>query len=112
MDGQAVGWREAAEAEGGQAMIECCGQPRSGRFCSECGKVLADGPLWDLLKSCRKSEQQLRTESEKNRKANRMRMAESGMRRAQAWKARGDALAELLAGRPPGKPAPVEEPPP
>lgn len=86
-------------------MTECCGQPRAGRFCSECGKQLANGPLLDLLAHCRQTEKAQRKQADGHREdcksdpgddwSSKAMMRCAG--RAEAWKARGDALAELMA---------------
>ena len=64
---------------------DCCGQPREGRYCSECGRRLEvpPSPLERLLDECRRAEAYHR----KWRDA-------SGA--ATEWQARGDALAALM----------------
>lgn len=79
-------------------MVKCCNHERSGRFCSECGKPLENGPLWDLVVICRKNESMLRTEARKRRKKDMEKLAETSERRADTWRVRGDALAEILKG--------------
>jgi hypothetical protein len=83
--------------------LDCCGKQRSGRFCSECGKPLANGPLWDLLRSCRATEKGLRTRAETERRQGEregderyIKWSDKNVRNADEWKARGDALLELL----------------
>jgi hypothetical protein len=85
-------------------MTECCGQPRAGRFCSECGKQLANGPLLDLLAHCRQTEKAQRKQADGHKKAHEDEpdgwyptQIKKCADRAAAWKARGDALAELMA---------------
>lgn len=87
-------------------MPECCKNQKSGRFCSECGSPLENGPLWDLLKSVRASEKSLRTYAKKLRNGEyapanaepsfRLSRGDKAELQAEAWKARGDALVELL----------------
>lgn len=79
----------------------CCGKQRPGRFCSECGRALEGGPLEDLVRHCRVSEKSVRARAKSARQDTRWESnaewAEKMERKADEWKARGDALVELLS---------------
>lgn len=84
--------------------MKCCGKERAGRFCSECGKLLKNGPLYELLYHCRKTEKSHRSTA-KNWSFDTQRdkaapeLVARYTRFADEWKARGDALAELIASK-------------
>jgi hypothetical protein len=82
----------------------CCKEERPGRYCSECGKPLQTSPLVDLLYHCRKTEKSHRStakswgfDTQRDKAA--PELVARYTRFADEWKARGDALAELLAAK-------------
>lgn len=85
--------------------VVCCGQPRTSRFCPDCGKQLAGDPLMELLIHCRISEKKQRTQAENFRDCGkpddpgRKEAVESRTMRADVWKARADALVKLMDER-------------
>lgn len=79
-------------------MVNCCGKARSGRFCRECGRRLADGAgVYGLLGHCRTQATKLEKRVAQDH--------ESGWtpspREAAAvrWRAWADALEKVLAAQ-------------
>lgn len=92
-------------------MHECCYTQKSGNFCSVCGSPLESGPLWEVLRILRLKEHSLRfkaacrtTDSKdgtwKGAEFYRSQQDVKAYFEAEAskWKARGDAIAEILRG--------------
>lgn len=88
--------------------VECCGKPRTSPFCPDCGnKLESDDPLVGLLVSCRRSERAHRASARRWREKlgqpgeetwkefHEDQAAESDAKAAE-WKARADALADLI----------------
>lgn len=91
--------------------VECCGKGRATRFCSDCGKKLADGPLAELLAHLRSTAQANRTRLEKTKRmAARLMPTQPGseedwrqaiasnQRAFDRWEGWADALAALMEG--------------
>lgn len=93
--------------------VECCGKKRNSRFCPECGKRICTGPLMELLVNCRLTEKRLRTTAQKLREqaagweargvSKNAGYCHEGAaendKKADAWKARADALGALMEGK-------------
>lgn len=96
--------------------VECCGEPRASRFCPECGANLGkDDPIAWLIVHCRQNEKSNRTRADRHRfgvdfpsgswkqdlegwRRYCEEHAEDSESKADAWKARGDALSALVRG--------------